>query len=388
MRFWLAGRSAPGWSVAFGAALVGAVSTVTAQPFAIQWIPDARPAAVEVSGISPAVLSALAARDPSDPRWTKLFAVYVDQTRDGSGSGEGAPPPAMPAMVGTWSVAEGRLRFEARFPLARGLRYRAEFRPEGAAPVVACFELPPDTTAPTTIVTQVYPSAAVLPENLLKFYVQFSAPMSRGDVYHHIQIHDAAGKAIELAFLELGEELWDPAMTRLTLLIDPGRIKRGVKPLEDVGPVFEAGSNYSLSVAAECRDAAGRPLRVAFEKKFRVVPADRTPPDPVRWRVRAPGAGTREALVVDFDEPMDHALALRLIGVEAVEGSAALGAEERRWSFVPDQPWRRGAHRFAVATTIEDLAGNNIGKPFDVDVFASVQRRMSTESVSLGFEVR
>jgi len=32
----------------------------------------------------------------------------------------------------------------------------------------------------TTIVAQVYPSATVLPENQLKFYVQFSAPMSRG----------------------------------------------------------------------------------------------------------------------------------------------------------------------------------------------------------------
>ena len=85
--------------------------------------------------------------------------------------------------------------------------------------------------------------------------------MSRGGVYEQIRVRDGAGREIELAFLELDEELWDPSMTRLTLLIDPGRIKRGVKPLEDVGPVFEAGRNYSLSVAADCRDAAGRSLR-------------------------------------------------------------------------------------------------------------------------------
>ena len=34
-------------------------------------------------------------------------------------------------------------------------------------------------------------------------------------------------EAIELPFLEIDEELWDPAMMRLTLFIDPGRIKRG-----------------------------------------------------------------------------------------------------------------------------------------------------------------
>src|SRR6185295_11656461 len=148
------------------------------------------------------------------------------------------------------------------------------------------------------------------------------------------------------------------AMTRLTLLIDPGRIKRGVKPLLDVGPVFEAGKNYALTVATTCRDAAGRPLRMAFEKKFRVVAADRTPPDPARWVVTPPAAGTRDALVVAFDEPMDQALALRLIRVDGVEGEAALGENEQRWTFVPAQPWRRGSHGITVATTIEDLAGN------------------------------
>ncbi len=50
--------------------------------------------------------------------------------------------------------------------------------------------------------------------------------MSRGDSYRHIQLRDAKGKAVELPFLELGEELWNPDMTRLTLFIDPGRVKR------------------------------------------------------------------------------------------------------------------------------------------------------------------
>jgi hypothetical protein len=181
-------------------------------------------------------------------------------------------------------------------------------------------------------------------------------------------------------------------MTRLTLFIDPGRIKRGVKPHEDVGAVFEAGKTYTLSIAPSWRDAAGQPLQAGFSKTYRIVAADRTSPDTARWKVRAPRAGTRDPLQVEFDEPMDRALALRLIGVMApgrsVTGEAALGDGERLWSFVPSQPWRSGAHRLMVATTIEDLAGNNIGKAFDVDMAAGAERGLSAEKAVVPFEIK
>jgi hypothetical protein len=41
-----------------------------------------------------------------------------------------------------------------------------------------------------------------------------------------------------------------------------------------------------------------------------------------------------------------------------------------------------------VATTIEDLAGNNIGKTFDVELTAGAQRRVAAESVSVAFDVK
>ena len=42
----------------------------------------------------------------------------------------------------------------------------------------------------------------------------------------------------------------------------------------------------------------------------------------------------------------------------------------------------------AVATHIEDLAGNNIGKPFEVDLFEGVQRRLTNAVVKLPFVVK
>lgn len=356
-------------------------------PVAVHWISADRGApAVEVTGIPRAVLAAFAAK----PTEEQLRGLAVFAEAPGPLASAGAE---MPAMAGKWLVAGDRLRFEPRFPFARGVRYRAEFRAGDGAPVIAFFELPRDSGEPTTTVAQIFPTADMLPENQLKFYVQFSAPMSRGNVYEHIRVRDGAGEIIELPFLELDEELWDPTMTRLTLLIDPGRIKRGVKPLEETGAVFEAGKNYALTVNAAMRDAAGRPLRAEFAKKFRISEADRLPPDPKRWKIHSPAAGAKAALVVEFDEPMDSALALRLVRVadaqsKECDGQALITDQERRWSFVPDQPWPAGHYRITVQTTIEDLAGNNIGKTFDVDVFEGVERRLAAESVTLKFEVR
>lgn len=345
----------------------------------IRWLPPERPVAVEVDGVVGAV-----PHDAADPAWAQRLAVFAEQT------GAGAVPP----MAGTWRVLPGeRLRFEPPFPLTRGVRYRAEYRAEGAPPLVSFFELPADVAPPSTTIMGVFPSAEVLPENQLKFYVHFSAPMSRGRTYEHVHLRDAVGRAIDLPFLEIDEELWNPAMTRLTLLIDPGRIKRGVKPLVDIGPVFEAGETYSLTIGEACLDAEGRTLRAGFEKKFRIGPADRTAPDPARWKFAPPAAGTRAPLIIHFDEPMDHALASRMLRVAAadgakVDGEMGLDEHETRWRFLPDKPWRAGGHQLIVATTIEDLAGNNIGKTFDVDLFENVSRRIETPTVEVAFVVK
>ena len=345
----------------------------------ISWLPADRPSAVEVDGVA-----AAPTRDATDSAWRRTLAVFAEQ----------GDTVSVPAMAGSWHMTSGgRLRFELPFPVTRGVRYRAEYRAPGAAPLVSYFALPIDRTPASTTVLHVFPSADVLPENQLKFYVQFSAPMSRGRTYEQVHVRDAAGRVIELPFLELEEELWDPAMTRLTLLIDPGRIKRGVKPLVDIGPVFEAGKTYSLTVGEACRDAEDRPLRAGFAKKFRIGPADRIGPDPARWMINAPPADTRAPLVVAFGEPLDHALAMRMIGVKQPDGTelvgeVTLGAREETWSFVPARPWRAGRHRLVVPTTIEDLAGNNVGKAFDVDVFEDVHRHIETPTVEVAFTVR
>ena len=115
----------------------------------------------------------------------------------------------------------------------------------------------------------VYPSIDVLPENQLKFYVHFSAPMSRGDSYQHIRLLDADGKPVDAPFLELAEELWDDTGQRLTLLLDPGRVKRDLKPHKEVGRAMVDGGRYTLVIRDDWRGCRrGDRWKARFARSF------------------------------------------------------------------------------------------------------------------------
>jgi hypothetical protein len=345
----------------------------------------------EVRGLTAKQLRALEQRD-QDEKWVELFVVFAGSPKS----------PARPAMLGEYSVNGGVLRFMPRFPLVRGLTYVAVFHPdvlavsprENSKPVTRDFLIPADPPAEPAAVVQVYPTRDVLPENQLKFYLHFSTPMSQGDAYRYIHLLSADGTEVEFPFLELGEELWNETGTRLTVFFDPGRIKRGLKPREDVGPTLEEGKSYTLAIDREWPDAAGRPLAAAFRKKLKAGPPDDVQPDPARWTIESPKAGTRDPLVVGFDEPLDHAMLHRVLSVHrgkataVVAGRIEIDRSETRWQFRPEQPWSADAYRLEVQTVLEDLAGNSIGRPFEVDVFRPVERAIPQERVAVPFAVR
>ncbi len=344
-----------------GAILVHAVlfmtmpSTVVAAP-EIRWLPDH--SAVEVTGIAPA---ALPPADAPAEQWEARFAVRL--------AGEALPP-----MLGKWSSLSGGLRFTPRFPFSQGMSYEAVWQPVEGKAVTSRHAVPKAATAPAAMVEHIFPGSENVPENLLKFYLHFSAPMSGGGIYKHIHLRDEAGREVELPFLELDEELWDREHRRLTLFIDPGRVKREVKPLEDIGPALEAGRQFTLTIDAAWLDANGQPMKAAAEKKFKVTAPDRIPPDPKTWRLTSPAPGTKEPLHIRFSEPLDHALALRLITVAEVPGQQAMSDDGVQWTFLPVNPWPAGPHRLVIQPELEDLAGNSVGKPFEVDLASPDQK--------------
>jgi len=311
------------------------------------------------------------AGNPPPAGWESVLSVYA-------GTGD------VPALLGTYAVEAGELTFRPRFPLTPGMRLRAVFR--GAE---SRFEIPTVAAlTATTRVAAVYPSAGVLPENALKIYVFFSAPMQRGDSWKYLSLLREDGSKVDAPFLELDQELWDREQRRFTILFDPGRIKRGLASLAEAGPALEAGRTYTLVVHREWRDGRNVPLAGDYRKTFKIRPADRIPPDPANWKIAAPRAGTTSPVVITFPEALDFALLHHEIEIAGVTGSVAVGRGETEWRFTPDQPWKAGDHKIVIRTDLEDLAGNHILRAFDVDVFDPITPILTAETITLPLRIR
>ena len=236
-------------------------------------------------------------------------------------------------------------------------------------PLELVFSMPEPRSGPTTHVEAVYPGAEVVPGNLLRLYVSFSAPMREQPVTAKVRLLDDRGAEVPLTFVEVPGGLWDRDHRRLTLLFHPGRIKRGVGPRETIGPPLRPGNRYKLEVSAGLLDAQGFPLKESFQRSYLVGAEDRASPDPASWRLTPP-SGPRSPLVLEMNEPMDAALMLRLVRVRDergafVVGEALLSPGETRWIFTPDEPWQPGDYSIVIDPALEDLAGNTPHRLFD-----------------------
>jgi hypothetical protein len=244
----------------------------------------------------------------------------------------------------------------------------------------------------TTRVVEVYPTARKVPENQLRLYIYFSAPMSLEGGSDHIHLLDEAGHATEDPFLPLGVNLWNEDRTRYTVLFDPGRVKRGILPNDQMGRSLIRGRTYMLVVDESWHDAEGQPLAAPFRRKFEVGPPDERPIDPTTWRLDAPTSGTLDPLTVSFPTPLDYALLLRTLSVstdrgDRLEGDIRVEASETRWIFTPREPWRAGAYRLMAESILEDVAGNRIGKAFEVDALTAPPGEREAHSAMLPFRL-
>jgi len=282
----------------------------------------------------------------------------------------GGDSTALP-LLGSYTVAGDTLRFRPRFRPLPGVTYVARFAGDSVVTTMWRYDAP--SGAPSTVVSAIYPTTDVVPMNLLRMYVEFSAPMSSGHAWDFVKLYAEGDSLVEEPFFTAGGvvELWDPEHTRLTILFDPGRIKRDLKPHEEMGLPLRAGKRYRLVIDSTWRDASGRPLVRSFTKQFRVGPQDRALVRTSSWRLTPPPAGTADSLVVVFPESLDRALLARLVSVHdstgtKIDGAAVISERETRWTFAPTRPWGRGTYALHVDTELEDLAGNNLKRLFDV----------------------
>lgn len=283
-------------------------------------------------------------------------------------------------IIGQQIIEANKIYFRPLIPFNTKLTYQAKYS-----------QLPPFTFQPEqeknyvpTVLTNIYPSINELPENILKMYLYFSAPMSDGDAYQYLQLTDENGAIIASPFLELKPLLWNEDRTRLTLWFDPGRVKRDLLRHQKLGVVLEKGTTYTLSISKNWKDSNGYTLANDFVRKITVVNADRMAPNLKNWEVIVPKAGTKDPLIIHFKESMDHALASNCLSVqtqsgESIQGEIVLQKEDTAWQFLPSEQWKANQYRIHIKASLEDLAGNNLNRLFDRNI---EQEKTQDEQVS------
>src|SRR5262249_27981281 len=96
---------------------------------------------------------------------------------------------ARPPVSGEWAAGDGKIVFTPKYPLKAGTAYRVLGAPERLE-----VRTPRAEPGKPTVITNIYPSAAELPENVLRFYIEFNQPMPRGDVYKYVKVQNDQGK--------------------------------------------------------------------------------------------------------------------------------------------------------------------------------------------------
>lgn len=199
----------------------------------------------------------------------------------------------------------------------------------------------------------VYPSAASVPEALLRITLVFATPQD-DEVADAVVLRGGDGRIVPHPFAD--PPLWSADRRTLALVLDPSRQKLGLRAHRAYGFVLRAGERTTLA------------LRGVALRSWRVAPGTCAPPIPSRWRVSPVTPGTFEPAVVRFDAPVDigarDALAVAASDGSRVDGRARIVAGERAWTFAPARAWRRG-DRIAIDPRLENGCGDEIGEPFE-----------------------
>lgn len=282
----------------------------------------------------------------------------------------------LPDVCGQHEVFHDAVQFTPLFPFDSGVRFRATFdplllgHPELTEILALQFSPPREAAVSRAEVVRVFPSGGELPENVLRFYVSFSSPMQRGWACEHVGLLDEDGEPAADTLYRTPVELWDRSMRCLTVLLDPGRLKRGVGPNRELGPPLKPGRRYSLMIGDGILDSLGQQLSASYRKQFTVTEAVRAPITIDHWRLLPPSVGSYDSLTLAFPRALDWALLWNAVTVVHEDGSLVAGwvsveEDETRWCFSPALPWTAGAYVLQVDPTLEDVCGNSLRGAFD-----------------------
>ncbi len=224
-------------------------------------------------------------------------------------------------------------------------------------------------------------------------YFEFSQPMVEGSSLQHLTLIRNDRDTMRGTFLDLQPELWNSDGTVLTLWLDPGRIKRDLIPNKELGSPLKQGERYTLHVNKSWQSKNGVQLAKKYSKTFVTINRDEESPDPLTWKVSAPSSNNKQPFEIRFPQPLDYFLLKECITIlnsngDIVSGEMVIDDEERILRFVPDEPWTKGTFALRIESRLEDLAGNNLNRPFESNVRKNARATDKPNSVSKEFDIQ
>ncbi|WP_144160733.1 hypothetical protein [Paraburkholderia sp. BCC1885] len=216
----------------------------------------------------------------------------------------------------------------------------------------------------TEIPIRISPQAKVLPANALRFYIHFPRPGEAHFDRDQLWLLNEEEQVVRDPFLILSQELWSLDGRRLTVLMEPGRIKRGIGSDPPHDPALVVGRAYSLVITAR-----GQTARHAFRVGDPILKAIKE----TDWRIVSPAVGSLDPVVVYFDRVMDAALCedeIRVLtpSTGIIQTRVSLAPDGTAAQLIPSLPWSAGEHRLVVSERLEDVCGNRLGEALDHDL--------------------
>ncbi len=274
------------------------------------------------------------------------------------------------SVIGVIVSQEGKHSFSPVIPFRPGQTYTLR---KNNTEVLASFTIPEREGSEAVALLAIYPQLDTVPENLLKMYFEFEAPMQEvGNALDFIRVTNETDGIAIAPFLRLESELWNQDRTLLTLWLDPGRIKTDLIPNREKGLPLREGKTYTVAIDSSWKSNRGTPLKQAYTQRFYVHQRDDQKPVPEEWRIRQKNDASK-SLEIDFGEPMDAFLAQETIrfydrNAQRIDGRVTLFANQSRLRFVPDSEWTGPKIEIRIESRLEDLAGNNLTRRFDSPV--------------------
>jgi hypothetical protein len=298
-------------------------------------------------------------------------------------------------IQGEYHVSDNSVSFTPRFQFSRGIEYTATFYLNDLTENYNEIYLPKTNSETLTFqfnvptyqhsepkVVGVYPSADILPENQLKFHIAFNSSMAMDEMYKRVKLFNSKGKVMEKAFLVLDQELWDNEMKIATILLDPGRIKRGLRPNVEMGTAIRKNEKYTLVIESGWKDVNGNPTTQIFKKEFNVTSADRTIVDYQSWELLVPVTASAP-LTIELKECLNYVMLPESFIIldsrgHKINGKFQLLNNESAVVFTADADWKTGEYVLYINPLLEDAAGNNLNRLFDEDISDKPMREERT----------